>query len=163
MVHLSNVRWSWSCLLVAILILWSQLILLPRTMISIMPNFSIAIAHIRVAGWTILHRSVIGIPLAWRLATNLLLRALVAILLLVLRPLLIRVAISLIRWSLVPLLRALLWVGMLAGVASRGLSLKPLPFGIHLPVLIVNHNSAIHQCLEVGVGVRHELELETII
>ena len=101
--------------------------------------------------------------MAWTLAVNLLLRVLVAILLLVLRPLLIRVAISLIRWSLVPLLRALLQVGTLAGVACRCLSLKPLPFGIHLLALIVNYNSAIHKSLKVGVGVGHKLKLKTII
>ena len=49
------------------------------------------------------------------------------------------------------------------GVASRSLPLKPSLLGFHLLALIVNHNSAIHQGLEIRVGVGHELELETIV
>jgi hypothetical protein len=33
---------------------------------------------------------------------------------------------------------------VLASVASIYLSLKPLPFSIHLLALVVHHNSAIH-------------------
>ena len=71
--------------------------------------------------------------------------------------------VPLIRWPLVPLLEALLWVGALASVASRGLSLKPPLLSFHLLALIINHDSVIHKCLEVGVGVGHKLKLETIV
>ena len=71
--------------------------------------------------------------------------------------------VPLIRWTLVPLLKALLWVSMVASVASKGLSLKSHLLSVHLLALIVNHNSAIHQGLEIRVGVGHELELETIV
>jgi hypothetical protein len=39
---------------------------------------------------------------------------------------------------------ALLETSALVSVASRNLSLKPLPFGIHLLALVIHHNSAIH-------------------
>jgi hypothetical protein len=41
----------------------------------------------------------------------------------------------------------LLKTSALASVASRYLSLKPLPFGIHLLALVIHYNSVIHQCL----------------
>jgi hypothetical protein len=78
-------------------------------MVGIMPNFPIAIAYIGVVGCTILHRSIVGIPLAWSLATNRLLGALVVILLPVLRTLLVWVVIPLIRWPLVPLIDTKIW------------------------------------------------------
>ena len=71
--------------------------------------------------------------------------------------------VPLIRWTLVPLLKALLWVSMVASVASKGLSLKSHLLSVHLLALIVNHDSTIHKCLEVGISVGHKLELETII
>jgi hypothetical protein len=71
--------------------------------------------------------------------------------------------VPLIGWPMVPLLETLLGVGTLVIVASRGLSLKPPLLGIHFLVLIVNHNRAVHQCLKVRVGVRHELELKAIV
>ena len=71
--------------------------------------------------------------------------------------------VPLIRWALVPLLKTLMWVSIVASVASRGLSLKSPLLGIHLLALIVNHNSVVHECLEVGVGAGHKLQLETII
>ena len=52
--------------------------------------------------------------------------------------------VPLIRWTLVPLVKTLLWVGTLASVASRGLSLKSPLLGVHLLALIINHNSAVH-------------------
>ena len=149
--------------MIAILILRRLLILLSRTMISIMSKFSTTIAYIGGAGCTALHGSVAGIPLTWNLIVVLLLRALVAILLLVLRTLLIQVVIPLIRRPLVPLLEALWRVVALTSVASRGLFQKPHIISSHLLTLIINHNSAIHKCLEVGVGVGHQLQLETII
>ena len=75
----------------------------------------------------------------------------------------ILVAIPLIRWSLVPLLEALLRIGAWTSIASRGLSLKPPLLGLHLFALIINNNSAIHQRLEIGVCIGHKLELQTII
>jgi hypothetical protein len=44
----------------------------------------------------------------------------------------------------IPLLIALLKTSALASVVSRYLSLKPLPFGIHLLALVIHHNRAIH-------------------
>ena len=90
-------------------------------------------------------------------------------LLLVLRALLelvtlrILTTVSLVRWSLIPLLKTLLGIRTRAGVASRSLTLKPSLLGFHLFALIVNHNSAVHQGLKVRVGVGHQLELQAII
>ena len=90
-------------------------------------------------------------------------------LLLVLRALLelvtlrILTTVSLVRWSLIPLLETLLGIGTWADVASKNLPLKPPLLGFHLFVLIVNHNSAVHQRLKVRVGVGHQLELQAII
>ena len=120
-------------------------------------------AYIGGVGCTALHGSVAGIPLTWSLIAVMLLRALVAILLLVLRTLLIQVVVPLIRQPLVPLLEALWRVVALMSVASRGLSQKPPILSFHLLALIINHNSAIHKCLKVGVGVGHQLQVETII
>jgi len=71
--------------------------------------------------------------------------------------------IPLIGWSLVPLLETLLRIGARTSIASRGLSLKPPLLGLHLFALIINNNSVIHQCLEIGVCIGHKLELQTII
>ena len=88
---------------------------------------------------------------------------LVAILLLVWVALSVLTTIPLIRWSLVPLLEALLRIGALTSIASRGLSLKPPLLGLHLRALVVNNNGTIHQRLKIGVCIRHKLELHTII
>ena len=124
-----------------------------------MPNFSTMIAYIGGARCNGLHGSVVRCSLSWCLLTTLLLGALIAILLLVWWTLLVRVAIPLIRWSLVPLLEALLRVGARTGIASKGLSLKSPLFGLHLFMLIVNNNGVIHQHLEIGVCIGHKLEL----
>jgi len=58
---------------------------------------------------------------------------------------------------------ALLRIGAWTSIASRGLSLNPPLLSLHLLALIVNHNSVIHERLEVGVCIGHKLELETII
>ena len=52
---------------------------------------------------------------------------------------------SLVRWSLIPLLKTLLGIGTQVGVASKILPLQPPLLGFHLFALIVNHNSAVHQ------------------
>ena len=80
---------------------------------------------------TSLHASVFRCSLAWCLLATLLLRTLIAILLLVWWTLLVLVVIPLIRWSLVPLLEALLRIGAWTSIASRGLSLKPPLLSLH--------------------------------
>ena len=118
---------------------------------SIMTYFPIAVACVGVIGCTTLHRSIVGHSLAWCRITGLLLGTLITKLLLILRVLLelvtlrILTMVSLVRWSLIPLLKTLLGIGMWAGVASRSLPLKPPLLGFHLFALIVNHNSAVHQ------------------
>ena len=106
------------------------LVLLPRAMVSIMPNFSIMIAYVGGARCTGLHGSVVRHSLACCLLATLLLRMLIAILLLVWWTLLILVAIPLIRWSLVPLLEALLRIGTWTSITLRDLSLKPSLLGL---------------------------------
>jgi ABC-type amino acid transport system permease subunit len=101
---------------------------------------------------TSLHWSVVGGALVLILVPILLLRTLTTIL-----PLAWRTLQKLITWRklatvplvrriplLITLLLALLETSALASVASRHLSLKPHPFGIHLLALVVHHNSAIH-------------------
>ena len=117
------------------------------------------IAYVGGARCDGLHGSVVGCSLSWCLLTTLLPRALIGILLLVRWTLLVWVAIPLIRWSLVPLLR----ISARTSVASRGLSLKPPLLSLHLFSLIVNHNSMVHQHLEIGVCIGHKLVLQTII
>ena len=128
-----------------------------------MPNFSTTIAYIGGARCTGLHGSVVRCSLSWCLLATLLLGTLIAILLVVQWTLLVRVVILLIRGSLVPLLEALLRVGVRTSITSRGLSLKPPLPSLHLFVLIVNNNSVIHQRLEIGVCIGHKMELQTII
>jgi hypothetical protein len=71
--------------------------------------------------------------------------------------------VSLVRWSLIPLLKTLLGIGTWAGVASRSLPLKYPLLSFHLLAFIVNHDSAVHQRLKVRVSVGHQLELQSII
>ena len=136
---------------------------------SIVTYFSTAVAGIGVVGCTTLHRSIVGHSLACCWIAGLLRGMLITKLLLVLRALLelvtlrILTMVSLVRWSSIPLLKTLLGIGMRAGVTSRSLLLKPPLLGFHLFALIVNHNSAVHKCLEIGVCIGHKLELETII
>jgi hypothetical protein len=61
--------------------------------------------------------------------------------------------IPLTRW--IPLLITLLETSTLMSVATRGLSLKPFPLGIHLLALVVHHNCAIHKHLKFGIGIGH--------
>ena len=112
---------------------------------------------------TSLHGSVVRRSLSWCLLTTLLLGMLVVILLLVRVALRILTMIPLIRWSLEPLLEALLRVGARTSIVSRGLSLKPPLLGLHLVALIVNNFSMIHQHLKIGVCIGHKLELQTVI
>ena len=139
------------------------MILLPGTMISIMPNFSTTIAYVGSTRCTRLHGGTVGGSLSWCLWTTLLLRMCIANLLLVRVALRILTTIPLIGWSLVPLLEAFLRVGVQTSIASRGLSLKPSLLGLHLFALIINNNIVIHQCLKIGVCIGHKLELQTII
>ena len=144
-------RWSGVELRIAILVLWSLLVLLVWTLISIVTNFSTVVACVGVIGCTTLHRSIVGRSLACCWIAGLLWGTLITKLLLVLRVLLelvtlrILTLVSLVRWSLIPLLKTLLGIGTRAGVASRSLPLKPSLLGFYLFALIVNHNSAVHQ------------------
>ena len=136
---------------------------------SIVTYFSTVVACIGVIGCTTLHRSIVGRSLACCQIASLLRGMLITILLLVLRALLelttlrILTTVSLVRWSLIPLLKTLLGISTWVGVASRSLPLKPPLLGFHLFALIVDHNSAVHQRLKVRVGVGHQLELQAII
>ena len=98
-------------LLITLLTLRCLLILLPGAMISIMPNFSAMIAYVGGIRCTRLHGGAIGGSLSWCLWTTLLLRTLITNLLLVWVALRVLTMIPLIRWSLEPLLEALLRVG----------------------------------------------------
>ena len=121
------------------------------------------IAYVGGARCTSLHGTIVRHSLSWCLLATLMLRALIAILLLVQWTLLVWVVIPLIRWPQVPLLEALLRIGARMSITPRGLSLKPPLLSLHLFALIVNHNSAIHQRLEIGVCIGYKVELQTII
>ena len=144
-------RWSGIELLIASLVLRSLLVLLLWTLMSIVTYFSTAVAGVGIVGCTTLHRSIVRHSLACCRIAGLLLGMLITKLLLVLRALLelvtlrILTTVSLVRWSLIPLLKTLLGIGTWAGVASRSLPLKPPLLGFHLFALIVNHNSVVHQ------------------
>ena len=109
-----------------------------------MALFSTAKTLVGSARGTCLYGSVVRHSLSWCLLATLLLGTLIAILLLVQWTLLVRVVTPLIRWSLVPLLEALLRVGAWTGITSRCLSLKPPLLSLHLFALVVNNNGAIH-------------------
>ena len=117
---------------------------------SIVTYFSTVIAGIGIVGCTTLHRSIIGHSLACcriagRLRGKLISKLLLVVgALLELIPLRILTTVSLVRWSLIPLLKTLLGIGTRAGVTSRSLPLKPPLLGFHLFALIINHNSAVH-------------------
>ena len=128
-----------------------------------MTFFSIMETLVGSARGTGLHGSVVRRSLSWCLLDTLLLGTLISILLLVRWTLLVLVAIPLIRWSLVPLLEALLRIGAWTSITPRGLSLKPPLLGLHVLALIANNNSVIHQHLKIGICIGHKLELQTII
>jgi ABC-type amino acid transport system permease subunit len=123
-----------------------------RTVIRHVTFFSTMETLSRSIRDTSLHWGVVGGTLALILVPILLLGMLTAILRLVRRTLQKLITwrklttVSLVRRIplLITLLIALLETSALASVASRYLSLKPLPFGIHLLALVVHHNSAIH-------------------
>jgi hypothetical protein len=114
-------------------------------------------------GNTSLHGSIVGRALTLSLIPTLLLRALVAILRLEWGTLWKLIAerdlttILLTRWM--PLLITLLETSTLTSVATRGLSLKPFPLGIHLLALVIHHNSAVHKRLKIGIGIGYQLQL----
>jgi hypothetical protein len=172
MVHFSSVRRSSIGPLVIVLVLWSLLVLLLGTLVSIVSNLSTAVASIGVLGCTTLHRNIVGHSLAWCLIARLLLGpllVLVAILLwvlgtlLVLVPLGVLATVPLTGWSLISLWKTLLWIGTRVGVASRSLPLELPLLDIHLLALIVDYNSTVHQFLEAGVDIGHQLQMKTII
>ena len=133
--------------------------MLPREIIGIMPNFSTMIAYVGGVRCTGLYGTIVRRSLSWCLLATLLLGTLIAILLLVGWMLLVLVVIPLIRWSLIPLLEALLRIGVWMSIAPRGLSLKPPLLSLHLFALVVNNNSVVHQHLKIGVCIGHKLEL----
>ena len=81
-------RWSGIELWIAILVLWSLLVLLLWTLMSIVTYFSTAVACVGVVGCTTLHGSIVGQSLACCWISGLLRGTLITILLLVLRALL---------------------------------------------------------------------------
>ena len=145
------------------------MVLLLRTLMSIVAYFSTSVIGIGIVGCTTLHRSIVRHSLACCRIASLLQGTLISKLLLILRallelvPLRILTTVSLMSWSLIPLLETLLGISTWASVASRSLPLEPSLLSFHLLALIVNHDSAIHQRLEVRVGIRHQLELQSII
>jgi hypothetical protein len=53
----------------------------------------------------------------------------------------------------------LLETSTLTSVATRDMSLKPFPLGIHLLALVSHHNSVVHKHLKIGLGIGHQLQL----
>ena len=96
---------------------------------SIVTYFSAVVVGVGIVGCTTLHRGIVGHSLACCRIAGLLRGMLITILLLVLRAWLelvtlrILTTVSLVRWSLIPLLKTLLGIGTWAGVASRSLPL----------------------------------------
>jgi hypothetical protein len=94
---------------------------------------------------------------------------LVAKLLWVLRTLLVRVLLGvlafvpLVGWPLVPLRETLLRESSRASVATRRLSLELPLLEVHFLALVIYHYGMIHQFLETGQLVGHQLQLESII
>jgi hypothetical protein len=127
-IHPSTVGWPGIRFLIDILVLRNLPILLFWTVISIVSRLSTAETHIEIVRCFSLRRSIVGWSLMRCLVASLLwllLRTLLtAILLLKLRARLVRVPlwvltlIPLPGWTLVPLLKTLLGVSTLTGVAS---------------------------------------------
>jgi len=178
MVHSSRERRS-SRPLIAVLVLLSWLILVLGALECIVSHLSAAVTGIGIAaGCCTLARSIVGHSLAWCFVADLLLEALltliailllgtllvlVAVLLVVLGTLWKLTTVPLIRRSLTALRESLLRVRTWASVGARRLPLE-LPFlCVHLLVLVVDDNSAVHQFLETRVGVAHQLQLQSII
>ena len=95
----------------------------------IVTYFSTAVASVGVIGCTTLHRSIVGHSLACCRIAGLLRGTLISKLLLVLRALLeltalrILTTVSLVRLSLIPLLKTLLGISTWVSVTSRSLPL----------------------------------------
>jgi hypothetical protein len=94
---------------------------------------------------------------------------LVAKLLWMLGTLLVRVSLGvltsvpLVGWPLVSLWETLLWKSSRASVATRRLSLELPLLEVHFLTLVIYHYGPIHQFLETGILVGHQLQLESII
>jgi hypothetical protein len=88
---------------------------------------------------------------------------LVAELLWVLRTLLVRVPLGvlafvpLVGWPLIPLRKTLLWESSRASAATRLLSLELSLLEVHFLALVIYRNGTIHQFLETGILVGHQL------
>jgi uncharacterized membrane protein len=134
---------------------------------------STVVTGIGVAWGATLAWSIVGHSLTWRLIGSLLLLgtllALVTKLrwvlgtLLVLVPLGILAFVPLVGWPLVPLRKTLLRESSRASAATRRLFLELPLLAVHFFTLVINHNSTIHQFLETGILVGHQLQLESII
>ena len=133
MVHLSRVG-CW--LLIAVLPLGGLLVGLLRAIIRHVTFFPTTETLAGSARGTSLHGSVVRRSLAWCLLTTLLLGTLITILLLVQVALRVLTMIPLIGWSLVPLLEALLRIGVWTSIAPIGQSLKPPLLSLHLFALL---------------------------
>jgi hypothetical protein len=83
--------------------------------------------------------------------------------LLVLVPLGVLAFVPLVGWPLVPLLKTLLRESSRASVATRRLSLELPLLEVHFLTLVINYNGTVHQLLETGIFVGHQLQLESII
>ena len=96
---------------------------------SIVTYFSASVAGIGIVGCTTLHRRIVEHSLACCMIAGLLRGTLISKLLLVvgallkLVPLRILTTVSLVSWSLIPLLKTLLGMSTWASVASRSLPL----------------------------------------
>jgi hypothetical protein len=71
--------------------------------------------------------------------------------------------VPLVGWPLIPLQKTLLWESSRASVATRRLSLELPLLEVHFLALVIYHNGTIHQFLETGILVGHQLQLESII
>jgi hypothetical protein len=76
--------------------------------------------------------------------------------LLVLVPLGVLTFVPLVGWPLVPLRKTLLWESSRASVATQRLLELPL-LEVHFLTLVINHNGTVHQLLETGILVGHQL------
>jgi hypothetical protein len=173
MIHLASERRSSVGPLVTLLVLRGLPILLLWALVRIVSHLSIVVACIGVAWSATLDWGIVGHSLTWCLIASLMLLGamliLVAKLLWILRTLLVRVSLGiltsvpLVGWPLVSLWKTLLWESSRASVATRRLSLELPLLKVHFLTLVIYHNSTIHQFLETGILVGHQLQLESII
>jgi DMSO/TMAO reductase YedYZ heme-binding membrane subunit len=71
--------------------------------------------------------------------------------------------VPLVRWPLVLLLVSLLVIIARTGATTRDLLLTRPLLGFNSLALTVSHNGAVHQALEIRIGIGHQLYTEIII